>query len=80
MIVYVLVEPKTSELQILRKSIADLEDNDTEFKIPQLQQSIHQNSIKLNQTILNINETLEEIKYEEAELNLLFIENNNPSS
>jgi uncharacterized protein (DUF342 family) len=63
-------------LQILRKNLVDLEDKDTEYKIPQLQQQLQTTSTKLNETILNINEKLEEIKYEEAELTLLFIEKN----
>jgi uncharacterized protein (DUF342 family) len=70
----------TSELQILRKNIADLEDNDTEYKIPQLQQHMHVTFTKLNETIVDINEKLEEIKYEEAEVSLLFTAKHNTAN
>jgi uncharacterized protein YPO0396 len=58
----------TNELQALRKNVEDHREEDVDFEIPAWQEKIREETEKLTETIEAVNEKLEEIKYEEAEV------------
>lgn len=65
---------QTNELQVLRKNVKDHEEEDVNFEIPAWQEKIRSEAEKLTETIETVNEKLEEIKYEEAEVLQLYQE------